>query len=615
MNLSNALINLNEQQQEAVLHTESPALVVAGPGSGKTRVITYKVAYLISQKKLEPGRILAITFTKKAAEEMRNRVYRLVGIRSKWISTFHSLCYKILRMHHRDCGLSEDFVIYDEHDSKKLFNRACELVGYDKEHASTLKEKISFHKQYGEITPGVFKLSKERDVYEAYEKMLIDAHAVDFDNLQVFAWRLLKDPAIMKRWANQFDYILIDEFQDTSQIQYDIVRSLTENGNITAVGDPQQSIYGFRGANIKNVSSFMKDYSPHVVKLPLNYRSCDRIVEAANRVAFLFNGEYRDFRVELEAVSDRSGDVVMGLFSDNIEEAEWITQKIQVLLNSIEPEEIAILVRTRYLKNSIRNSLSNAGIVFEDVDEYDLFERQEVKDILSYLNLAYNPKDTVSFMRATHTPPKGIGDRTVEQIEQYREKDYIQALKSYLQKVKGKKAEALYSFLKLMEHIKGLMNNPLQALNEVINLTGYVDYLKKTCRTIDEFEDRYSSIEALRTLMGKCSSYGDFIENFLSRADRKTRRAVKLMTVHSAKGLEFDAVFVPGLEEGIFPHEKADIEEEKRCFYVAVTRARKYLFLTASEYRMRRDNKLMPSGPGVFWTALQKEAESPAYQQ
>lgn len=609
MKALNFLHALNDEQIEAVFHTDSPLMVVAGPGSGKTRVITCKVAYLIRQKRIPPERILAITFTKKATNEMQNRVYNFTGIQSRWISTFHSLCYKIVSVHRKECGLFDgDFTVYDEDASMELFKKACQLAGVDPDKIEDLKQAISYHKQFGNVNPDVFMDEQDKKAFHLYEKMLLEASAVDYDNLQVFAWRILKNPAIREKWMNTFDYLLIDEFQDTSLIQYEIAKSLLKNGNITVVGDPQQGIYSFRGANIENVIKFAEEYSPSIIKLPLNYRSCTSVVNVANAVSSFFDEQYRKYRVHIKSVISEKGYVDLKSFQTQIQEARWIAHQIKFLKESIEPEKIAILVRARYVNSPIKEQLLNSGIAFDDLTNYDLFDRAEIKDLLSYLNLAYNPKDTVSFMRAVQTPKRGIAKETIKKIEQYKKTDYIQAMKDYINFTKGAKTNALYGFLRLIEHIRDLLHEPLQALNEVISLTGYMNFIKNK----EDYENRYASIQDLKLYMSEYKSYKDFIENCMATLTRKDRKAVKIMTIHAAKGLEFDAVFVPALEKGVFPNEKADLEEEKRCFYVAVTRAKKYLFLTAHENKISFDGeneKIYPVQKSIFWYYLENALE------
>ncbi len=594
---------LNEAQLQAVNFIDKPLLVLAGAGSGKTRVITYKIANLLS-KGFCPDRILAITFTRKATSEMKERVLSISGIESKWISTFHSFCLKILRQHIKklNSGFTPDFIIYDDDEALNLFKRICNSNHYDPDYVQTLFSRISYLKQYGEIKHFHFNGYEEYKIYTQYEKALKDANALDFDNIQLFAYKLLSIPEISNIFRNSFDYILIDEFQDTSPIQYAIVRSITRDGNITAVGDPQQSIYSFRGAVVDNVLKFIEDFKPEIIKLEENYRSCKVILHIANTVSNLIDEKWKSLIVKLKPFRTETGTLKVKIHQDEYSEALWIVENVKALLEELNLNEIAILVRSRFVKPVIKEVFHNMEIPLEDVDDFDLFKRAEVKDILSYLKFAYNPCDFVSFERAISTPPKGIGEKTIERIVNLAEQnqlDYLRAAKAYVNQTKpNSKTRKIMDFIKFIEYIQGFLNNPGFALDIVIKTTGYPDYLKEKYKS--NYEDRFSSLVELGNLLKRHSSFKDFLDNTLLYETKQSRDSVKLMTVHSAKGLEFKAVMLPALEYGIFPDERNSLDEEIRCFYVATTRAKDWLFLSACLSRERFGRRLN-SKPGFFF--------------
>lgn len=597
---------LNSSQLKAVEFVHKPLLVIAGAGSGKTRVITYKIANLI-QTGFSPYRILAITFTKKAANEMKERVRKLTGIESKWISTFHSFCLKVLREHVKLLcnGLKEDFVVYDDDDSFSLFKTICKekYYGENDTDRGKLFGRISYLKQYGEIKPSGFRDYREYEIFRLYEQALIDCNAVDFDNIQLLAGRLLSNTEICNFYKERFDYILVDEFQDTSPIQYQIVRSITRNGNITAVGDPQQSIYSFRGAVVDNILRFIRDYNPHKIKLKENYRSSRFILHVANSISELIDEKWKSFVLELECIRNDEGLIKIREFNSEYEESQWIADNIKVAFQKTEPKEIAILVRARYVKPAIKEVLRKNNIIFDDLDDYDFFQRAEVKDTLSYLKFAHNHLDFTSFERAITTPTRGIGEKTLQEILDIKAFDYLHALKIYASKKKNKKAEEILKFIKIIEYTRFLLNTPSEALRFVVKNTNYIDYLKEKHK--DDAEDRYATLVELHEILKNYNSFRDFLDSFLLTEERKERNAVKLMTVHAAKGLEFDVVFLPSLEAKIFPdkrnsEEPEKLDEEIRLFYVAVTRAKRELYLSACWSR-KRFGKLEGSSPGIFF--------------
>lgn len=591
---------LNYSQLQSVRFTEKPLLVLAGAGSGKTRVITHKVSYLI-ENNYPPHKILAITFTKKAANEMKERVFKYTGVESKWISTFHSFCLKIVRSFVKflNNGLKPDFIVYDEDEAFKLFKKVCKDNYFDQDQAQSLFKRISYFKQHGEISNSIFADYREQNIYKAYESALIKCNAVDFDNIQLFAYKLLANPEISNYFKYMFDYILIDEFQDTSPIQYSIVKSITRNGNITAVGDPQQSIYAFRGAVVDNILKFINEFNPEIIKLKENYRSCKVVLDVANAVSQLIDEKWKSLVVELEKVKPEEGTLKISIHDDEYSEALWILNNVKALSEIFSPSKIAILVRARYVKPAIKEVFSNAGVSVDDLDDYDFFKRAEIKDVLSYLRFAYNTRDYVSFERAITIPPRGIGEKTLKHIAELNESDYLKAIKIYANTIKGNKKAVLLEFVRFIEYLQSFLNNPSEALILIVKTINYVEYLKEKYK--NDCEDRFASLKELFNMLKGYNNFKEFIDDtFLYDEKKSDKPAVKLMTIHSAKGLEFDAVFLPSLEKDIFPDRRCDFDEEIRCFYVAVTRAKKYLFLSACQTR-EKFGKRQELAPGEFF--------------
>lgn len=605
---------LSNCQFQAVNFTGKPLLVLAGAGSGKTRVITYKIAYLLTRG-FSSNKILAITFTRKAASEMKHRIFSLSGMESSWISTFHSFCLKVLRQHiyKLNSGRTADFIVYDDDEALKLFKRICDSSHYCLDDAQELFNKISYLKQFGEINKWHLN-AIEYEIYTQYEQALRDSNAVDFDNIQLFAYKLLSIPEVSSYFRNFFDYILIDEFQDTSPIQYAIIKSITRDGNITAVGDPQQSIYSFRGAAVDNILKFINDFKPEIIKLEENYRSCKVILHVANTVSELIDERWKSLVIDLKPFRAETGSLKIKTHQDEYSEALWIVENVKALLEELPPHEIAILVRSRFVKPTIKEVFLNHGMSILDVDDFNLFKRTEVKDVLSYLRFAYNPNDFVSFERAISTPSKGIGEKTVEKIITLAEQtqgDYLKAAKVYVNQTNLKgKTKRVADFIKLIEYIQGFLNNPSLALDIVIRATNYPNYLKEKYKS--NYEDRFASLVELGNLLKRHSSFKDLLDSALLYETKQPLDAVRLMTVHSAKGLEFAAILLPALEQGIFPDGRNSFDEEIRVFYVATTRAKDWLFLSACHSR-ERFGKRINSKPSVFFEYVVEKLQSKSF--
>lgn len=610
------LKNLNAQQRVAVLDLENPLLVLAGAGSGKTRVITYKIAYLIDRG-IPPDKILAITFTKKSAEEMQRRVKKLTGVSSRWISTFHSFCLKLLRefIDELKLGIKNDFFVYDEEDARELFKMIVEETGRlpssKKRDSDGLFSEYSKYRQSVDPEKKPFSVDPEiRRIVELYENALIESNALDFDNLQIYACRVLDIERIRASVRRRFKYVLVDEFQDTSPVQYELVRKIADRGNITVVGDFQQSIYSFRGACAENIRYFVSDYRAKIIKLETNYRSRERIVDLANRATLLLPPEWNPYVLEMKSFLKEPGTVEMLEFNTRTEEIAWLIQTIKKVAG---PEgnysPIAILFRMRSGdKNTLVEELRKAGVAVKDFSEFDFFQRKEIKNVLSFIRLAINPRDRVSFSKIVKMH-KGVGEKTVEKIERMRgpEDNYLQALTAFACSISSEEKKNTIRLLSdLIRHIRDSLSNPTYCIDTVLRYSPFVEYLKKERK--EKFPDSLKRIEELKTMIASYSSVQAFMDEFFLEGDEQVEseirrtNAVKVMTIHSAKGLEFGVVFLPFLDDGLFPHSRSAFDEEVRCFYVALTRAREQLYLSTCRYKDTQNGKLRPNMPSLFFT-------------
>ena len=595
------LSNLNDRQREALLHTEGPILVIAGAGSGKTRVLTYRIAYLIHQGIAKPEEILAVTFTNKAANEMKQRIRDIVGRKANaiWIHTFHSMGARILRENYELLGYSRNFVIYDRDDQKKLLKNIMKSAGWKFDVGSVIYH-IEQYKKYG-VMPEDGRL---QSIIEEYINHMKKNNAMDFDDLLANTLKLFdKHPDVLDKYARKFRYIHVDEYQDTSPIQYKLIRKLLKyHDNIFVVGDEDQSIYSFRGADFRIILNFERDFpNAKVVKLEQNYRSTKEILDLANRV--IKNNRAR--RHKTLWTNNRSGKKpkVISHYSDR-EEASAI---VRIIEKSGRPySDFAVLYRVNALSRALEEALMRAGIPYNIVGGFRFYERKEVKDILAYLRLIYNPKDDMALERIISVPPRGIGGKTIQTAREIaREKgiSVYEAIRDYTEEIaRGKKTrEAIGKFVKLIEEFRE-WDGPVHELTEnLIERIGYMEYILASDDP-NQAQSRIENIQELINSMKGFSSLGEYLENISlasEQDDLDTRSGVKLMTIHSAKGLEFPVVFVIGLEENIFPHflslSENNIEEERRLFYVAVTRAQEELYLSYCNRRTFRSDMLEPS--------------------
>lgn len=626
------LENLNEEQKEAVLHTETPLLVLAGAGSGKTRVITHKIMYLIKEKNIPLNRILAITFTNKAASEMKERVKEALSLTEepRWISTFHSLAVKILRFEAKNLKLSEDFVIYDEEDSLKVLKEVfTELnISSDNQTVKRFRDIISDIKQQDDDF--VIEIYKQKvkfidEIYNLYQKKLRESNAVDFDDILLEAVRLFDErPEILKKWQNRFDYILVDEYQDTNKIQHRLLKQLVGSRNcITVVGDPQQCIYTWRGAHPENILDFENDFpNVRVIKLERNYRSTKKILDLANKVIEKSEGKWKKKVLKLWTDKIGNEDITAFKFPNEKYEVKFIIKKIKDFIKeNYNPSDIAILIRMSYLSRIFEEELLKEKIPYQIIGGFKFYERAEVKDILAYLRFSINPSDTQAFKRIINLPSRGIGKETISLIEKVKNEektDWMEALKLAFPNLKAKQKISIQEFLEIIEYIRNYGNKkPYDTVKYLLESINYIDYLQS--KYPNDFYERIENINELQRVLlevqNENKSLKDFLEEYvLSQAQDsiKNNNSLKIMTVHASKGLEFPIVFLPALEEGIFPSGKSlgnpiEMEEERRLFYVAITRAKEHLIMSFAEQRTSFKGKPLPSEPSRFLRDIRDE--------
>mgnify|MGYP004514839335 CR=1 FL=1 len=597
--------NLNQQQKEAVLYNEGPLLILAGAGSGKTKVLTTKIAYLIEELWVSPYEILAITFTNKAAHEMKDRVYQLIGQEANaiQISTFHSFGLKIIKENYENLGYDKNFVIMDSDDSLTIVKKILKNQNYDPKiyNPKAIKNKISSCKNEL-ISPKDYEIYANNDyekvikqVYEKYEQKLKENNAVDFDDLLCLPIKLLKKhPSILQTYQERYKYILIDEYQDTNEAQYILSKMISAKyKNICVVGDADQAIYGFRGANYKNILNFEKDYpNAKSIKLEQNYRSTKTILDAANCV--IKNNQSRKEK-NLWSTKDEGEKITYYHAYDEKDESHYVASTIKKLQEkNVSLADIAVLYRTNAQSRVLEEELLKQSIPYKIVGGFSFYARKEIKDLLAYLKLIYNPKDDVSFLRAINTPKRGIGSKTIENLTTQAE-----ALNcSLFEAITGGKEQA---FQQLIINLQQQSNETTltQLIDKVLELSGLKKELEneKTLEAeirlenLEEFKSITKSFEEKEGLV----SLEDFLYEVSLVNDKDeyedNYNRVNLMTIHAVKGLEFDVVFIVGLEEGIFPHINSlmsanDIEEERRLCYVAITRAKEKLYILNTRRRV-----------------------------
>lgn len=608
--------DLNPQQLEAVEACTGPCLVLAGAGSGKTRVITYKLTYLISKRGIAPSHIMAVTFTNKAAGEMRSRVDALVGTdlarKGLWIGTFHSLCGRILReqVEKLKIGYTSRFVIIDEDDRVRLVRQVMKELGLDPKTYEPQKivYRISDAKS-NLIGPeemanyGYSYIEKAAaSVYGLYQKRLEQGNLMDFDDLIALVIRLFNErPEVQEYYSDKFEQVLVDEYQDVNKMQYELVKKLsTVHGNVTVVGDDDQSIYAFRGANSKLILGFTKDYpGATVIKLEQNYRSTQSILDAANSLVAKNRTRYAK---KLWTRNPDGEPVHLFEALTPEEEASFIAQRIEELARQGDDyHDMAIIYRMNSQSRVVEEALLASSIPYQIVGGLKFYERQEVKDVLAYLRLGFNPSDNLAFERAVGRPPRGFGDKSFTELKQIaleQGTSWLTALPSWLEHTRNDKTrEKLTAFMDTVRRIEEASGSALAAVNVVFGSSGLIELYQSENKPDDfELQSKQENLtEFMRTVdefdrMSEDKSLGAYLSQVALLQDQDSMKpgtggGVVLITAHSAKGLEFDHVFIIGAEEGVFPHRRAldssaDIEEERRLFYVACTRARKRLYIT-----------------------------------
>ena len=625
--MTDLLKNLNDIQLKAVTETTDAQLILAGAGSGKTKVVTTKIAYLIQEENVNPQEILAFTFTNKAANEMKERVSNILqfNVDRMWIGTFHSICVKILR---RDLNLpnySKSFTIFDTTDQKTLIKECINELNVDSKIFSPkyIQSRISSLKNEG-ISLDEFKKFAispiDKTVYnlfELYEEKMIRNNAFDFDDLIIKTIELLKfDELVRRYYQERFRFVFVDEYQDTNNTQYELIRLLTQkHNNITAVGDADQSIYKWRGANINNILNFEKDFSNSKrIILSQNYRSTKNILQSANEV---ISNNIERIKKDLWTENKDGNKPLLYYSQGSTEEAIFVVNKISKLLEeNVDPSEIAILYRSNALSRSFEEQLIKNNIKYKVIGGIKFYDRAEIKDLLAYLRLIVNKNDDISFRRIINSPKRGIGDVTVDKVNIISQEKNISLLDSlnYLEEF-----EHLFdkrAFTKL-ESFNNLINN-LVLKSETLSIYDLLEFLidrieyKKILQTQDTIEAK-SKIENIEEFQNSIKQYeeteqgslADFISgiSLLSDVDKTEDKdeAISLLTIHSAKGLEFENVFLVALEEGIFPSSfvetDEDLQEERRLMYVAITRAKNNLILTSSKTRTKfgKTDRQMPS--------------------
>jgi DNA helicase II / ATP-dependent DNA helicase PcrA len=615
--IDSLLEGLNEPQRDAVTYGEGPLLILAGAGSGKTRVLTHRIAYLVATGAVQASEILAITFTNKAAAEMRNRAELLVGrsVRAMWVMTFHSACARMLRAHADKLGYTRQFTIYDTADSRRLIKRCMDENGVDPKRftpgaihnqISDAKNRMRDAETYSQMVGSFFERTVA-DVYLAYEREMHRMNAMDFDDLLLRAVNVLElFPEVRSAYQNAFRQILVDEYQDTNQVQYRWLQLLAgEQRNLTVVGDPDQSIYGFRGADITNILSFEEQFpDAKVVKLEQNYRSTQTILDAANAVISHNRG-----RKEKELWTDLgAGDPIrIRELDDEHAEARFVAGEIDRLVDGgTSRSEVAVFYRTNAQSRVLEDTLVRAEIAYQVVGGTRFYERAEIKDAISYLTALVNPQDAGAFTRIVNSPRRGIGATSVAKVLGYANTMgasvwEVAAEPSSIPGLGAAAVKAIGRFMDTMVALREYAESGIavaQVLSGVLERTGYLDALRAE-RTI-EAQGRIENLDELVNVAaeydvseGDGHSLGDFLQQVSLVADADTRDddagVVTLMTLHNAKGLEYPIVFMIGCEDGIFPHSRAleegELEEERRLCYVGITRAQRDLYVTCARQR------------------------------
>ncbi len=614
--MSELIDGLNNKQKEAVTATQGPCLVIAGAGSGKTKVLTHKIAYLMQEEKVLPWNILAITFTNKAANEMKERIETLVGEAAKdiWMGTFHSICVRILRKFIDRIGFDSSFLIFDASDQKTLVKECLKALNIDDKlfnergvlaEISNAKNALLEPEAYSKKYAGDYRKSKIAEIYALYQKRLKENNAVDFDDIINHTIKILSEnPDVLEYYTEKFKYILVDEYQDTNKAQFTLVTILASKyGNITVVGDNDQGIYSFRGADISNILNFEKDFpGTKIVKLEQNYRCTGNILKAANSVIKHNETKY-DKKLWTENGEGTLPQIYQG--EDEYDEARFVIEEIRHLKREEldHYSDFAILYRMNSQSRALEDILRREDIPYKIVGGLKFYERKEIKDAISYLRLIANPSDNISLKRIINEPKRGIGKTSLDHIQEIAENQGI-SMYEVIKHADDFGQPRVYANAKeFIDTIETLRSQKEEIkisdlLKETLNKTGYTRALEQ--ESTIEAESRIQNLEELVTVAVEFeeefaeNGLSDFLESISLSSDidnlEDQEDSVTLMTLHSAKGLEFPVVFLVGMEEGIFPGyqsvgEPKELEEERRLFYVGITRAKQHLYLTCAKRR------------------------------
>ncbi len=610
------LDELNDKQYEAVVKTEGPCLIIAGAGSGKTKVLTHKIAYLIEEKDVKPWDILAITFTNKAANEMKERVTNLVGeiANDMWIGTFHSVCVRILRKFIDRLGFETSFVIFDTSDQKTMMKQILKAQNIDDKlfsdksvlyEISNAKNDMLEPEEYAEKYKGDYRKEQIAELYKIYQRKLKENNAIDFDDIINFTIKILTDnPDILEYYSNKFKYVLVDEYQDTNKAQFTLVTLFASRyGNITVVGDNDQGIYSFRGADISNILNFEKDFpGTTIIKLEQNYRCTGSILNVANEV--IKNNETK-YDKTLWTKNEVGTLPKLYRGSDEYDEANYIVEQI----NSLKREEyykysdFAVLYRMNTQSRSIEDILRREDIPYKIVGGLKFYERKEIKDLIAYLRLIQNPADNLSLTRIINEPKRGVGKTSLDKVAEISDKEGISMFEIIKEADKyglGRVYANTRDFVQVIEDLRNKKDNMSisELVKDTLTTSGYTKALE--LEDTIEAENRIQNLDEFLTVAIEFeeesaeNTLGDFLEGMALSSDldnmQDTDDSVTLMTLHSAKGLEFPVVFLVGMEEGIFPgyksiNEPQELEEERRLCYVGITRAKEKLHLTCARQR------------------------------
>ena len=614
--MQNIIEGLNDKQKEAVLTTEGPCLIIAGAGSGKTKVLTHKIAYLMQEKNVKPWNMLAITFTNKAANEMKERIELLVGdaVKDMWMGTFHSICVRILRKFIDRIGFSTSFIIFDTSDQKTLVKECLKELKVDDKlftdksvlyEISNAKNEMLEPKAYGVKYAGDFRKETIAKIYELYQKRLKENNALDFDDIINFTIKILtENQDVLEYYTDKFRYVLVDEYQDTNKAQFMLITIMASKyGNITVVGDNDQGIYSFRGADISNILNFEKDFpGTKIIKLEQNYRCTGNILKAANAVI-----KHNEVKYKKSLWTENEEGKIPTIYSgdDEYGESNYVISQIAHLKTQeyLKYSDFAILYRMNSQSRAIEDILRREDIPYKIVGGLKFYERKEIKDIIAYLRLIFNTADNLALKRIINEPKRGIGKTSLDNIQEISEKtgasmyEIIKNSNEYgLSRVYANSRE----FVELIEElrIKSSQIAISELIKETLKKSGYTKALE--LENTVEAESRIQNLDEFLTVaiefeeQSADNTLQEFLESITLTTDldnmEDTENSVTLMTLHSAKGLEFPVVFLVGMEEGIFPGYKSigepkELEEERRLFYVGITRAKQFLYLTCAKRR------------------------------